>query len=239
MTLARTTPERQTFRATLAQAAEQARALLPTQVNGRIESAVKLVLHGDVEPQADGTMTVYSATDATRRYVLQGTSCTCSDYERRQAPEGWCAHKIAANLQRSVERVLARMPLEASRTAQETRSTAPASDGTAGVDRLPVEPEEEPEPTPPAPAPLPEAPVSITPKASLHGYEALVTLRGVDFASVKAQVEQAATWLKAQAPPQSPGDGWCSLHNMPLKATTKNGQTWRSHKTADGWCRGK
>ena len=231
--------DRATFRETLAQAAAQAKLLLPAQVNGRLEKAVALVLHGDVEPQADGTMTVYSATDATRRYILQGNSCTCSDYERRQAPEGWCAHKIAANLQRSVERVLARMPLEASRTAQETRSTAPASDGTAGVDRLPVEPEEEPEPTPPAPAPLPEAPVSITLKASLHGYEALVTLRGVDFASVKAQVEQAATWLKAQAPPQSPGDGWCSLHNMPLKATTKNGQTWRSHKTADGWCRGK
>jgi predicted nucleic acid-binding Zn finger protein len=153
--------DRATFRETLAQAAAQAKLLLPAQVNGRLEKAVALVLHGDVEPQADGTMTVYSATDATRRYILQGSSCTCSDYERRQAPEGWCAHKIAANLQRSVERVLARMPLEASRTAQETRSTAPASDGTAGVDRLPVEPEEEPEPTPPAPAPLPEAPVSI------------------------------------------------------------------------------
>jgi hypothetical protein len=39
---------------------------------------------------------------------------------------------------------------------------------------------------------LPEAPVSITLKATLHGHEVMVTLRGVDFASVKAQVEQAS-----------------------------------------------
>ena len=37
--------------------------------------------------------------------------------------------------------------------------------------------------------PLPEAPVSITLKATLHGHEVMVTLRGVDFASVKAQDE--------------------------------------------------
>jgi len=44
--------------------------------------------------------------------------------------------------------------------------------------------------------PLPEAPVSITLKATLHGYEVLVTLCGVDFASVKAQVEHASAWLQ-------------------------------------------
>jgi len=56
----------------------------------------------------------------------------------------------------------------------------------------------------PAPtSPLPEAPVSITLKATLHGHEVMVTLRGVDFASVKAQVEQASQWLSVQAPAQS------------------------------------
>jgi hypothetical protein len=52
--------------------------------------------------------------------------------------------------------------------------------------------------------PLPEAPVSITLKATLHGHEVMVTLSGVDFASVKAQVEQASQWLSVQAPPQPP-----------------------------------
>jgi hypothetical protein len=62
-------------------------------------------------------------------------------------------------------------------------------------------------------APLPEAPVSITLKATLHGQEVLVTLRGVDFASVKAQVEDASQWLQAQrgqAADDTPGYCWSS-----------------------------
>jgi hypothetical protein len=45
---------------------------------------------------------------------------------------------------------------------------------------------------------------------------------------------------EAQAPAQvASGDGWCTIHNVALKATTKNGRTWRSHRTADGqWCKG-
>jgi hypothetical protein len=49
------------------------------------------------------------------------------------------------------------------------------------------------QPTPAQPdaptAPLPEARVSITLKATRHGHGVLVILRGVDFFSVKAQVE--------------------------------------------------
>ena len=41
--------------------------------------------------------------------------------------------------------------------------------------------------------------MSITLKATLHGHEVMVTLRGVDFASVKAQVEDASQWLQAQS----------------------------------------
>jgi hypothetical protein len=66
-----------------------------------------------------------------------------------------------------------------------------------------------------------------------------VTLRGHDFASVQAQVEQASQWLKAHAPaPQlqasGPGTdkGFCPLHNMPMKQTTKDGRSWWSHRTA-------
>jgi hypothetical protein len=209
-----TSTDRQQYRELVADIAAKAKAKLPQAVNGRIEKAVSLVLQGDVEPQDNGTVVVFSATDATRRYVLQGTSCTCADYERGQAPEGWCAHRIAAGIAKRVGELL----------------PAPAVQGSPGN----LE-------TSPAPVgPLPEAPVSITLKASLHGHEVLVTLRGTDFASVQAQVEQASAWLRSQAPAQGPtADGWCSIHNMPMKDTTKNGQTWRSHKTADGWCKGK
>jgi hypothetical protein len=101
--------------------------------------------------------------------------------------------------------------------------------------------------------PLPEAPVSITLKATLHGHEVLVTLRGVDFASVKAQVEQASEWLRVQAPaqppiPPSPGptppahdeSPYCHTHKAVLKRYERNGQVWYSHKTSEGrWCRGQ
>src|SRR5262245_31127146 len=49
---------RATFRATLADVAAQARAILPEAVNGRIDSAVKLVLAGEVLFHADGTAAV-------------------------------------------------------------------------------------------------------------------------------------------------------------------------------------
>jgi len=65
-----TSTSRQQYRALVADIAARAKAILPTQVNGRIEKAVTLVLQGDVAPQDDGTVTVFSATDATRRYIL-------------------------------------------------------------------------------------------------------------------------------------------------------------------------
>jgi hypothetical protein len=100
----------------------------------------------------------------------------------------------------------------------------------------------------------PEAPVSITLKATLNGHEVMVTLRGVDFASVKAQVEQASQWLSVQAPAQPPtqpprpasappthdDSPYCHRHKTAMKRLTKAGRSWFSHKTADGrWCKGQ
>jgi len=89
------------------------------------------------------------------------------------------------------------------------------SAGTNGQAEAPAQAQSE-APT----APLPEAPVSITLKATLHGHEVMVTLRGVDFASVKTQVELASEWLKVQAPVQPPTqgseqpEGWCCKHSV-------------------------
>ena len=88
--------------------------------------------------------------------------------------------------------------------------------------------------------------MSITLKATLHGHEVMVTLRGTDFASVKAQVEQASEWLKVQAPAQPPAqtteqpEGWCAKHSVQMTQNHKNGRSWWSHRLADGtWCKGK
>jgi hypothetical protein len=92
------------------------------------------------------------------------------------------------------------------------------------------------------PAPLPEAPVSMTLKAHLDGHEVLVTLRGVDFASVKSQVEEASAWLKTHAPAHtsSPAQApameapQCRYHGA-MKASTKAPGTWFcTKKLADG-----
>jgi hypothetical protein len=105
-------------------------------------------------------------------------------------------------------------------------------------------PQSPPVETAPAAGPhgLPEAPVSITLKATLHGHEVLVTLRGVDFASVRAQVEEASAWLKAQAPapPVSPGEGWCQKHGVQMTLNTKDGRSWYSHRKLEGgFCKGR
>ena len=84
--------DRQTFRETVALVATAAKAKLPLAVNGRLESAVKLVLWQDVEPQDDGSILVGSASEPGKQYRLVGMTCECQDFTRGQAPEGWCQH---------------------------------------------------------------------------------------------------------------------------------------------------
>jgi hypothetical protein len=91
MTASTLTP-RQTFRETVALVAAKAKEKLPQTVNGRIESAVKLVLASDVTPQADGTILVGSSSDALKTYRLVGTTCECQDFVHGKAPDGWCQH---------------------------------------------------------------------------------------------------------------------------------------------------
>jgi hypothetical protein len=142
-----TSTDRQLFRETVALVADKARAKLPQTVNGCVESAVKLVLAGDVAPQADGTVTVSSATDATRRYILQGTSCTCADFERGQAPQGWCAHRIAAGIAKRVGELLP------------TRTVEPPPSAAAKI------------------AALPEAPASVNCQIMVDGRQVQLTMR--------------------------------------------------------------
>jgi hypothetical protein len=218
--------ERQQLRTTLATLAARTKAKLPA-LNGRVEKACTLVLAGDVELHEDGTALVHSLSDPSRAYQITQGVCQCRDWG--QAPEHLCCHRLAAGFLRKAEELLA------------APDPAPASDGVGSSD------------TTPRPEgvcstyPLPEAPVSITLKASFDGQEVLVTLRGHDFASVQAQVEQASAWLKAHAPTPSPlgpqgqgqGKDWCSIHNVPMKQTTKDGRSWYSHRVDGRWCKGR
>jgi hypothetical protein len=177
--------------------------------NGRVDKAVALVLAGDVELLADGKAKVASQSNGTTEYVVCNGTCECKDFPR--SPSGWCKHRIAAGMQK---RALALVQKRSAGTPDHTQ----------------------PQPTL---APLPEAPVSITLKASLHGHEVLVTLRGVDFASVKAQVEDASQWLQAQRGQGADDTPQCPTHGA-MKPSTKGKGWYCPRKLADGaWCKGK
>lgn len=111
--------------------------------------------------------------------------------------------------------------------------------------------------------PLPEAPVSFTVRyRSTSGYDCMLTLRGHDATDILRQAHVLMERMAAAgalphddrpsngARPASGDRGladdhagdpaWCPIHNCEMKRREKDGQTWYSHKTADGeWCRGK
>ncbi len=204
----------QAWRLSVEGMADRARQTLPDCI-GRIDAAVKIVLAGDVELLADGKAKVRSQSNGKVAYLVVNGECTCKDCAK--APGNWCKHRIAMGIAKRARTL-------AERRRQERTETPDA-----------------PAPAPPeVPAtPLPEAPVSITLKAMLHGHEVLVTLRGVDFASVKAQVEDASQWLKAQSGHTADDTPQCPKHGVPMQLNHKDGRSWWSHKTLDGWCKGK
>ena len=232
-----------TFRSTLAQAAEQARLLLPQAVNGRIESAVKLVLGHDVVFNSDGSATVGSSSDPLKTYTLAGGACDCQDFAYGKAPNGFCQHRIAANLLKSVERVLARSTPVLSEPAEEVvlpEPMEPFADNDPG-------PVEEPPPPAPAPVPLPEAPASVNVRVQIAGREVQWTLRDTDEARLAGRLEALLARYPVSTPPPAsaepePEKRYCPTHGTAMRWNAgKDGRKgWWSHKTAEGtWCQGK
>src|SRR5215471_7862567 len=217
---------RAAWREAVAAIAEKAKAKLP-ECNGRVDKAVALVLNGDVELLPDGTAKVASQSNGSTAYHVVNGHCDCKDFAK--APHNLCKHRLSAAIARRAQELTKAKLADTNGQAEPPSHPAPAQPDTPTV-------------------PLPEAPVSITLKATLHGHEVLVTLRGTDFASVKAQVEQASEWLKVQAPAQPPtqpptkgttrpahdDSPYCHRHKTALKRFTKDGRSWYSHKTADG-----
>src|SRR5262249_10878627 len=158
-----------------------------------------------------------SQSNGTTAYHVVNGECSCKDFAK--APHSFCKHRLSA--------AIARRAHELVKQRLSQLDNAGTSNGHLAADQ----PQGEATPA------LPEAPVSITLKATLHGHEVLVTLRGVDFASVKAQVEQASEWLKVQAPAQPPMQstgqaerwerpGWCAKHSLQMTQNHKNGRSW-------------
>jgi hypothetical protein len=212
-----TSTDRQQFRETVALVAAKAKAILPQATNGRVESAVKLVLLDEVQPQADGTVLVGSTSDAAKVYRLSGQACECKDYTDGKAPESWCKHRIAAGIDKRVRELL-----------------PPAAEST-------------PEVHPVSTSPLPEAPASVNVRLTIAGRDCQLTLRGVSEDEVLARLEAVLQRYPVSTPPTSPTPRaepepekhYCPRHGTEMQLNHKDGRSWHSHKTDQGWCQGK
>jgi len=90
-------PTRKAWRTAVDDVAAKAKTALP-ECNGRVESAVKIVLAGDVELLEDGKAKVASQSNGTTAYFVVNGTCECKDFPR--ASSGWCKHRIAAGIQK-------------------------------------------------------------------------------------------------------------------------------------------
>ena len=86
----------------------------------------------------------------------------------------------------------------------------------------------------------------MTLRGKLGGVETLLTIRAMTPEEFKRNVEQVRGLLdpvptpapvSTQSQPQGPG--WCAVHELQMKLNYRDGHSWFSHQTADGWCKGR
>jgi hypothetical protein len=245
------TPARTAWREAVAEIATKAKAALP-ECNGRVDSAVKIVLNGDVELLADGKAKVASQSNGQLTYRVVNGECDCRDFAK--APQGFCKHRLAYGIFKRA-RTLARTAVEG--------QAAKVADSVSNITKTGLQDywlclsAIHPAPpwlcpalaTPPAPpaAPCPEAAFSMTLKGQLDGIETLLTIRAQSAAEFLTNLA-AVRGLLAPPAPKSAAPGTaeagdstpqCPLHGVPMTQNHKDGRSWWSHKTAMGWCKGR
>jgi hypothetical protein len=217
------TPARKAWREAVAEIAEKAKATL-AECNGRVDKAVAIVLNGDVELLPDGKAKVASQSNGTTQYFVVNGTCECKDFAT--APSGWCKHRIAAGLAKRAY-PLAKTKLEATTVPQNGHSEhQPVSARPPGEPVLA----------------LPEAPASVNVHVTLAGRKVQVTLRDSDEQRLLARLAALLKQFPAEAEPeggQAQPEGWCSKHGVQMKLRNGEHGAWWSHKTPQGWCKGK
>jgi hypothetical protein len=92
-----------------------------------------------------------------------------------------------------------------------------------------------------APAPLPEAPASVNAHLELGGRQLQLTLRDTDEGRLLHRLEtilQRFPLVVTDTAARS--EGWCTRHGVQMKLNHgKDGRTWYSHRTKQGWCKGR
>ncbi|HEY7491478.1 MAG TPA: hypothetical protein VIH59_10275 [Candidatus Tectomicrobia bacterium] len=177
------------------------------------------MLAGDVELLPDGKAKVASQSNGQTVYHVVNGECSCKDFPK--APEGFCKHRVAYGIHKRAT------PLAKQRLAQ--------LDGN----RTGQHAAEAPKAEVPATA-LPEAPASCNVYVTLAGRKVQVTLRDSDETRLLQRLESLLTRFPAEdEAEQEPPEGWCAKHSVQMTQHHNAKGTWWSHKTADGWCRGK
>jgi len=205
------TPARAAWREAVAAIAAKAHEKLP-ECTGRVDAAVKIVLAGDVELLADGTARVASQSNGETVYHVVNGQCDCKDFAK--APHGFCKHRLSAAIARRAQELV-----------------------TAQVDTAPPvsQPAQPPAPT----GPLPEAPASVNVHIELAGRQVQLTLRDSDEGRLLARLDAILQRFPVAAKPAD-DTPQCPKHGVAMKLNHgKDGSTWYSHKTPDGWCKGK
>jgi hypothetical protein len=88
---------------------------------------------------------------------------------------------------------------------------------------------------------LPEAPASANVRLVMDGREVQVTLRDTSEEHLMARMARLLKAYPTPAHQTSIADQHlCPKHHVPMKLNTNGkGQSWWSHRIADGWCKGK
>src|SRR5215475_11903161 len=231
-------PTRQIWRDAVAEIAEKAKTTLP-ECNGRVDSAVKIVLNGDVELLPDGKAQIASQSHGTTKYFIVNGECECKDYPK--APSHWCKHRIAAGLAKRA-RTLAKTKLEQFQSANNGTTEPATAQSQVQPQHEPVEAPTQSEPIV-TPVPLPEAKSSANVFVTLAGRKVQLTLRDHDEEQLLSRLEKLLSRFPSEEEPASaptPPEHWCPIHQCQMKRYSNAKGSWFSHKTPDGsWCNGK
>jgi hypothetical protein len=213
---------RAAWRAAVAEIADKARAKLP-ECNGRVDSAVKMVLAGDVELLADGTAKVASQSNGTTAYHVVNRHCDCRDYEK--APHNFCKHRLSAAISRRAQDLTKAQASNGQAEAPPAPDPAPAQVDARVQADVPT-------------APLPEAPASVNVRLEVAGRQVQLTLRDSDESRLLQRLEAVLQRFPvADKPvdttPQCPTQG-------AMKPSTKGKGWYCPVKMADGsWCKSR
>ena len=94
-------------------------------------------------------------------------------------------------------------------------------------------------------APLPEAPCSVNCHIMIAGRQVQLTLRDTDEGRLLERLGAVLALYPVPQPPTrgQPSQGhdksWCTVHDVAMQQTTKDGRSWWSHMSANGWCKGR